>query len=108
MRCARWLRRRAPAGRVLAIPNQAPGLLKSVGLTREQADARVWAVEPEGARLGGAAAVNRALAELGGGWALLARAYRLPPLRRLEDAAYGWVARRRHRLARWWGDPPEA
>jgi acetyl esterase len=108
VRSARWLRRRDRAGRVLALPNQTPGLLESSGLTREQADARVWALEPGGALVGGAAAVNRALAELGGGWALIAGAYRLPPLRALEDATYRWVARHRHQLARWWGDPPDA
>jgi predicted DCC family thiol-disulfide oxidoreductase YuxK len=93
---------------VLAVNNQTPGLLESSGLTREQADATVWVVEPGGGRSAGAAAVNRALAELPGIWPIVARGYRLPPVRWVEDAAYGWVARNRHRLARWWGDPPEA
>lgn len=107
MRCARWLRRRDRAGRVLAVPNQTPGLLESLGLTRELADATAWAVEPGGERFGGAAAVNRALAEIGGSWAVAARAYRVAPVRWVEDAAYRWVARNRPSLARWWGDPPE-
>ena len=108
MRCVRWLRRRDRAGRVLAHHNRVPGLLERLGLTRAQVDASVWAVEPGGARLGGAAAANRVLQELAGPWPLVARAYRLPPVRVLEDALYRWVAHNRHRLARYWGDPPEA
>jgi predicted DCC family thiol-disulfide oxidoreductase YuxK len=108
VRCARWLRRRDRAGRVLALHNRTPGLLERLGLTRAQVDESVWVVEPGGAQFGGAAAANRALAELGGGWPLVARAYRLPPVRALEELLYRWVARHRPRMARFWADPPEA
>ena len=87
--------------------NDSPGLAESVGLSREEVDSAAWAVEP-GRRHRGAAAINRALAELRGGWPLVARAYALPFLRPLEDAAYDWVANHRSIVSRLWSDPPEA
>jgi predicted DCC family thiol-disulfide oxidoreductase YuxK len=45
-----------------------------------------------------AAAVNRVLRELGGGWRLLGWLYLLPPIGWLEDRYYARVARRRA----WW------
>lgn len=108
MRSARWLRARDRAGRVLALPNQTPGLLQQVGLTHEQAGASVWTAAPDGSKLAGAAALNRVLREIGGIWRLVSLAYGVPAVRWLEDRAYAWVARNRHRLAGLWGDPPEA
>jgi predicted DCC family thiol-disulfide oxidoreductase YuxK len=90
---------------VLALPNQTPGVIRRHGLSRSQVDAGAWTVEPDGRRLGGAAAVNRVLRELGGGWALVSRAYGLAPVGWLEEMGYRWVVRNRHRLSRW-GDPP--
>jgi len=92
VRWARWLRRRDRAGRVSAIGAETPELV---------------AVAPDGQRWERAAALNRALVEVGGPWGVVGRAYGVPPLRWLEDAVYGWVARHRARLARFWGDPPE-
>jgi predicted DCC family thiol-disulfide oxidoreductase YuxK len=57
-----------------------------------------WAVEPGGKKFEGAAAINRVLKELGGGWAGLAALYRLPPIRWVENAYYRRVARKRS----WW------
>jgi predicted DCC family thiol-disulfide oxidoreductase YuxK len=57
-----------------------------------------WAVEPDGKKFEGAAGINRAMRELGRGWALLAALYRVPPIRWIENAYYGRVARRRA----WW------
>ncbi|HEX6488180.1 MAG TPA: DUF393 domain-containing protein [Candidatus Dormibacteraeota bacterium] len=93
--CVRWLRRRDHAGRVLALPSQAPGLAERQGLTQADVDHAAWAIEPGGRRFRGAAAVNRALAELPGPWKRLAGLYRLPPVRWAEDAAYIAVARSR-------------
>ena len=87
--------------------NDSPGLAESVGLSEEDVDSAAWAVEP-GRWHRGAAAINRALAELHGAWPLLARLYRLPLLRPLEDAAYDWVANHRSIASRVWSDPPEA
>ena len=88
-----------------ALPNQTPGLIERFGLTREQVDRAVWTVS--GAeRLSGAAAVNRALAELGGGWRHLAAIYRIPGLRQAEDHLYRAAAANRSKLSHLWSDPP--
>lgn len=103
---ARWVRRRDRAGRVLAIPNQKPGVLSRYGLTREEADRTAWTIEPDGGKSRGAAAVNRVLQEVGGPWSLLAAPYRLGPLAALEEAVYQWFARNRSRFHRF-GVRPE-
>lgn len=102
---ARWVRRRDRAGRVLAIANQKRGALESYGLTRHEADRAAWTVDGDGHRLEGAAAVNRVLTELGGGWRVLAAPYRVAPIARLEEAAYRWFARGRSRFHRFGIEP---
>ena len=92
---------------MLALPNQTPGLIEQHGLTRAEADSAVWAIEAAECKWAGAAAVNRALKELGGGWAILAAFYAIPPIQWLEDGVYQWVAAHRGQLARWWGAVPE-
>ena len=101
----RWVRRRDRAGRVLAIANQTRGVLVRYGVTREEADRAAWTIDGE-RRLDGAAAVNRVWRELGGGWSVLARAYRLWPLAAVEEAAYRWFARNRSSFHRF-GVRPE-
>lgn len=81
-------------------------MLDAHGLTRAEVDRSAWAIEPGGRRLEGAAALNRVLEELGGGWRLLAAVYGLPPLAAAEEAIYRWVAANRERLA-WFGVTPE-
>jgi predicted DCC family thiol-disulfide oxidoreductase YuxK len=103
---ARWVRRRDRAGRVLAIANQKRGVLERYGITREEADRAAWAIDRDGRRSGGAAATNRVIQEIGGGWALLARAYQLRPVAFMEEAAYRWFAGNRTRFARF-GVRPE-
>jgi predicted DCC family thiol-disulfide oxidoreductase YuxK len=71
--------------------------LARFGVTRSEADRSAWTIETGGARLEGAAALNRVLRELGGGWRLLALPQ--PLLGAAEEAAYRLVARNRHRLA---------
>jgi predicted DCC family thiol-disulfide oxidoreductase YuxK len=83
---------------VLAKPNQDPGLVERLGLTREQVDRAIWTVDPAGRKLTAAAAANRVLEELRWPWPWVAALYRVPPLAWLEEAAYRWVARNRHRL----------
>jgi predicted DCC family thiol-disulfide oxidoreductase YuxK len=58
----------------------------------------VWVVESAGRKFEGAAAINRAMRELGQGWALLAALYRVAPIRWIENRYYSRVARRRA----WW------
>ncbi|MCX6022997.1 MAG: DCC1-like thiol-disulfide oxidoreductase family protein [Chloroflexi bacterium] len=100
------MRKRDTAGRVLAQPNQLPGILERYGLTREQADREAWTIEPSGRRYAGAASINRVVQELGGPWACAAWLYRAPPLRRLENVGYRWFAAHRGQFARW-GVAPE-
>jgi predicted DCC family thiol-disulfide oxidoreductase YuxK len=97
-RLARWVERRDRRGRVLVRANQEAGLIERLRLTREEVGRAAWAVERGGARFEGAAAINRVLRELGGGWAVLAWFYRVPPIRWVEDRYYARVARRRA----WW------
>jgi predicted DCC family thiol-disulfide oxidoreductase YuxK len=100
-RMVEWVRARDPAGRVRAVPNQAPGLLPRTGLTRAQVDAAAWAITRNGERFAGAAAVNCTLRELRGVWPAVARLYDVPGLRWIEDRAYHWFSRNRGRFARW-------
>jgi|SRR5215467_4851509 len=103
---ARWVRRRSLAGRVLAFPSQGPGILERYGVTPEAARRAAWTVESSGAQLGGAAAMNRVLSELGGMWRMVAIAYSLRPIAALEEVLYRRFARNRHRFARF-GVTPE-
>ena len=91
---------------MLVIPNQAPGALERYGVTRHEADRAAWTVEVDGSKLEGAAAINRALRELGGAWRWLGSLYRVRPVAAAEEAFYRWFAPRRSRFARF-GVTPE-
>jgi len=54
--------------------------------------------EPGGRTFTGAAAVSRALRELGGPWSVLGSLYLFAPLAWIEDRYYSRVARKRA----WW------
>jgi predicted DCC family thiol-disulfide oxidoreductase YuxK len=97
-RLARWVERHDRGQRVLVRPSQEPGLTEGLGLTPAEVGRAAWAVEPGGLKFEGAAAINRVLRELGGGWRLAASLYYLAPVRWVEDAYYRRVARRRS----WW------
>jgi predicted DCC family thiol-disulfide oxidoreductase YuxK len=90
---------------VLAVPNQRRGVAATYGLTRAELDRQAWAVEPSGRTYGGAAAINRVLAELDGPWHALSRVYGLPVVTPLEDLVYRWVAAHRQWFARWGARP---
>ncbi len=96
---------RDPAGRVLALPNQTPGLTERLGLSRVQVDRAVWVITRDGRRYAAAEATNVILAELGGVWRLLSLLYALPLVGGFEEWFYEWFARNRGRFARW-GVPP--
>ena len=82
--------------RIWAIPFQQPGAPALVGISYAEAEASAWAIDAEGRRFRGAAAINAALA-VSRGWPWLVRLYEIPLVRRVEDAVYDWVARhRRH------------
>ncbi len=100
-----WIRKRDPAGRVLALPNQTPGVRERFGLTRAQVDREVYAIGRDKRVYRGAGAVARIFRELSGPWAVLGRAMRLPGVRWLADRGYGWVAGHRGLFARWGSTP---
>lgn len=100
----RWLEGRL-GDRLSALPYQRPGVLAGLGLTRAQAEAAVWSVDPEGRHARGAAAINRVLGELGGGWRWLSRLYSLPGIGWLEEAGYAWFSAHRHLVGRFFGPP---
>jgi predicted DCC family thiol-disulfide oxidoreductase YuxK len=97
-RLAGWVRRRDRRGRIDVRASQEPGLIERVGLSRAEVERASWAVDTGGRKFEGAAAINRTLRELGGGWAALSSLYGVPPLRWVEDRYYARVARRRA----WW------
>jgi predicted DCC family thiol-disulfide oxidoreductase YuxK len=99
-RSIRWIRRRDPGGRIAALPNQQPGLRERTGLTKGQVDRFAWAIDADGRRYRGAAAVNRVLEELGR-WRYPALLYRAPGIRQAEDLFYHWFSINRGRFGRW-------
>lgn len=92
---------------MLVVPAQRAGVRERYGLTQEDTDRAAWAIEPGGGRHRGAAAINRALAEVPGAWPRIAALYRAPGLRQLEDGGYAVVARTRHWLSHLTRTPPE-
>jgi len=94
-RLAGWVKRRDGRGRVLVRASQEAGLIESLGLTRGEVDRAAWAVDEGGRRFEGAAAINRVLRALGGGWRLLGSLYLVPPAAWLENRYYRRVARKR-------------
>src|SRR5436309_14249825 len=93
---ARWARRRG----VVAVPSQQAGVLQRYGVARDEADRSALVVGSAGQRLAGAAALNRVLDEIGGGWRTAAKAYRLRPIALLEEAPYRRFATHRSPLPR--------
>lgn len=85
--------------RVTAVPFQRAGVPEAHGLSHAECEQAAWAIAtlPEPVRYRGAAAVNAALT-VSLGTSLPLRVYRLPGVRRLQDAVYAWVARHRGRL----------
>jgi predicted DCC family thiol-disulfide oxidoreductase YuxK len=97
-RLARWVERRDRHGRISVRANQEAGVIESLGLTREEVGRAAWAVETGGRKFEGAAAINRVLLELGGGWSMLSRLYGARPLAWLQNRYYARVARKRRWL----------
>lgn len=91
---------------MLVIANQARGAMARHGVTREEADRSAWAVDEQGRRYEGAAAVNAVLRELGGAAGVLGRFLQVRPVAAAEGVAYRWFARRRHHFGRF-GVRPE-
>jgi predicted DCC family thiol-disulfide oxidoreductase YuxK len=93
-----WVHACDRRARVRSLPSQTPGLIERLGLTREQVNATVWAIDRAGRRFSEADAVNLALYALGGRWRLLARLFHVPGIHALEGRCYRWFAPRRRRF----------
>jgi predicted DCC family thiol-disulfide oxidoreductase YuxK len=85
---------------VLALPSQVPGTTDRFDLSREALDRAAWTIDRSGRKLNGAAAINRTLAALGGGFRLIAALSRLPGVGWVEDRVYRWVAGHRQYFRR--------
>lgn len=75
-------------------PFQQPGLPAQHDLTIQQCEQAVWIVMPDGHKFAGAHAVCSILDAIII-YPLFTTLYQLPPLARLADALYAWVARNR-------------
>jgi predicted DCC family thiol-disulfide oxidoreductase YuxK len=72
--------------------------LAALGLTAEEASARVVFVDDDGTVSGGAAAVAHLLESAGPGWRAVGRLLLAPGVRSVAEIAYRLVARYRYRL----------
>lgn len=108
--CRRWMvwaRSHPHAGVMYAPCQDESGLRQKAGITDAQCGQASFLVVLRRGQpvrvLSGAAAINGALERFSGwgniGWRFLAALYRLPGLMQLENRAYRWVARNRHRFA---------
>ena len=104
-RATEWIAARDQRGHIRSLPNQTPGLAAFLGLSRAEIDRTVWVIDRHGRRFATAGAVNRILAEVGGGWRVLAGLYRIPVAAWVEERCYHWFARHRGRFARWGSVP---
>jgi predicted DCC family thiol-disulfide oxidoreductase YuxK len=83
--------------RIRTLPFQRPGAPEEAGVSVDELRKSVYWRADDGSTYAGAEAVNAALSTaLGTGLPL--RVYRLPGVRKLQDAAYRWVAANRHKL----------
>ncbi len=90
-----WLSRRSTCA---LAPYQSLDL-GAHGLTEDAARAAVqWLDDSGQVAASGAPAIAESLAACGGGWALVGRFLRLPPVRPLAAVGYAVVARNRYRL----------
>jgi predicted DCC family thiol-disulfide oxidoreductase YuxK len=92
--------RRFGRGRVLVESAYAPGVRERFPmLPQEGMMGEIKLVDADGRVLGGAAAIARTLEHGGGPLGLLARLYRVWPVRPIADAGYRVIARNRYRIA---------
>ena len=92
--------RRMSRGRVEVISAYAPGVRERFPMVpQEGVMGEIKLVDTDGRLLGGAAAIARTLEHGGGPLGLIARLYRVWPVRPIADAVYRVIARNRYRIA---------
>jgi len=92
--------RRFGRGRVRVESAYAPGVRDRFPmLPQEGMMGEIKLVDADGRVLGGAAAIARTLEHGGGPLGLVARLYRVWPVRPIADAGYRVIARNRYRIA---------
>jgi predicted DCC family thiol-disulfide oxidoreductase YuxK len=96
---ADWARAHLPSGTEI-VPWQSLPDLSALGLTVADVESAAWWVGDDGTLRRGERAVAQTLRAAGGRWRLLGAVVDARPVRPVARAAYGWVARNRHRLSR--------
>ena len=94
---ARWIERRLPEDAEV-VAWQFVDDLDALGLTAEEANAKVWWIDPDGRRWGGHLGIGRAFRTAGGFWGVVGLALCTPPLAWVAAPVYRLVARYRHRM----------
>jgi len=94
--CVRFIERRIPSSAEIVAWQFAD--LPGLGTTAERAERELLWVHASGEVVGGAEAVAELLVDAGGGWRLLGRLMRLPPVGWFAVIGYRLVAANRHRL----------
>ena len=96
-----WLKRRDRNGNLEAEDIAASGFDPArYGLTHDEITRVLHGVRPDGVVVRGMEAVRESYRSVGLGWLLALT--RLPGLRFLSDLIYGWFARNRVALGRFW------
>lgn len=92
--------RRYGRGRVQVESAYAPGVRERFPMVpQEGVMGEIKLVDADGRVLGGAAAIARTMEIGGGALGMLARLYRLWPIRPIADAGYRVIARNRYRIS---------
>ncbi|WP_058235042.1 thiol-disulfide oxidoreductase DCC family protein [Devriesea agamarum] len=95
-RSVMWVKGLDRHNRVRLHPSQRPGVREEFDLTEEQTRAAAWGFR-QGKRYAGAAAINLAV-DAALGIRIFSALYRVPGLRQVQNAGYGWVVKNRYRL----------
>lgn len=97
----RWAEAHDKAGTLRFVPNQTADLAQiAPGLTREQAQQSVYAVNAAGQRFRGARAIFETVRRLPGCWGILGTIGALPPVSWLAEPMYRIVAHHRAAVSR--------
>ncbi|HEV3475234.1 MAG TPA: DUF393 domain-containing protein [Actinomycetota bacterium] len=94
---ATWAERRLPPGNRVEPWQLVPDLSRYGLAEADVARAAYW-IDAQGRSYQGHLAVAETWMAIGGGWRLLGRAIRVPPLSWLAAAIYAFISRIRHRL----------